>query len=247
MLSLSDVRRLPRQFRRARRAERCRAIAAAPESRADAEDLLRPLRAPSGRDERRASTARPSAYPASWCPARYFQVLGVGAAARTRHHARRRQDARRRVRRRPQLRLLAHPLRRRSGDCRPTDSRSTTTRSRSLASRRPASTGWTSDRSPSVRVPVMLKAQMTPNWDDVDNRRSRWVNVFGRLKPGVTREQALAAHPAVLSRPARAGSADAGVQRHDDVHTRAVPQRRDRVCCRGAGTIADSTAARQIR
>jgi predicted permease len=46
---------------------------------------------------------------------------------------------------------------------------------------------------PSVRVPVMLKAQMTPNWDDIDNRRSRWVNVFGRLKPGVTREQALAA------------------------------------------------------
>lgn len=46
---------------------------------------------------------------------------------------------------------------------------------------------------PSVRVPVMLKAQMTPNWDDVDNRRSRWVNVFARLKPGVTREQALAA------------------------------------------------------
>ena len=44
-----------------------------------------------------------------------------------------------------------------------------------------------------VRVPLMLKAQMTPNWDDVDNRRSRWVNVFGRLKPGVTQEQALAA------------------------------------------------------
>ncbi len=46
---------------------------------------------------------------------------------------------------------------------------------------------------PSIRVPMMLKAQMTPNWDDVDNRRSRWVNVFARLKPGVTREQALAA------------------------------------------------------
>ena len=44
-----------------------------------------------------------------------------------------------------------------------------------------------------VRFPMMLKAQMTPNWDDVDNRRSRWVNVFGRLKPGVTQEQALAA------------------------------------------------------
>jgi len=32
---------------------------------------------------------------------------------------------------------------------------------------------------------------MTPNWDDMDNRRSRWVNVFARLKPGVSREQAL--------------------------------------------------------
>src|SRR5437868_4913723 len=45
---------------------------------------------------------------------------------------------------------------------------------------------------PSVRVPVLMKAQMTPNWDDVDNRRSRWVNVFGRLKPGTTLEQAKA-------------------------------------------------------
>jgi predicted permease len=46
---------------------------------------------------------------------------------------------------------------------------------------------------PSIRLPLMLKAQMTPNWDDLDNRRSRWVNVFARLKPQVTREQALAA------------------------------------------------------
>jgi predicted permease len=46
---------------------------------------------------------------------------------------------------------------------------------------------------PVVRIPTMMKAQITPNWDDLDNRRSRWVNVFGRLKPGVTRDQALAA------------------------------------------------------
>jgi predicted permease len=43
----------------------------------------------------------------------------------------------------------------------------------------------------SVRVPITLKAQMTPNWDDIDNRRSRWANVFGRLQPGVSRQQAL--------------------------------------------------------
>ena len=43
-----------------------------------------------------------------------------------------------------------------------------------------------------VFVPVMMKAQMTPPWDDLKNRRSRWVNSFGRLKPGVTAERAKA-------------------------------------------------------
>ena len=46
--------------------------------------------------------------------------------------------------------------------------------------------GTTSD----VMVPVMMKAQMTPTWNDLDNRRSRWVTVMGRLKPGVTPEAA---------------------------------------------------------
>jgi predicted permease len=41
-----------------------------------------------------------------------------------------------------------------------------------------------------VYVPIMMKAQMTPTWNDLDNRRSRWVQVFARLKPGVTMEQA---------------------------------------------------------
>src|SRR5262245_49872559 len=42
---------------------------------------------------------------------------------------------------------------------------------------------------PRVRVPIMINAQLTPNWDDIDNRRSRWVNVFARMKPGVRIEQ----------------------------------------------------------
>src|SRR5256885_271054 len=46
---------------------------------------------------------------------------------------------------------------------------------------------------PSIRVPITMKAEMTPNWDDMDNRRSRWVNVFGRMKPGVREDAALAA------------------------------------------------------
>jgi predicted permease len=45
-----------------------------------------------------------------------------------------------------------------------------------------------------VFVPVMLKAQMTPIYlrAKVDSRRDRWVNVFGRLKSGITAEQAQA-------------------------------------------------------
>jgi predicted permease len=43
-----------------------------------------------------------------------------------------------------------------------------------------------------VYVPMMMKAQMTPGWNGLDDRHYRWVNTFGRLKPGVTRETAQA-------------------------------------------------------
>ena len=39
----------------------------------------------------------------------------------------------------------------------------------------------------------MMKTQMTPTWNDLDNRRSWWLNIFARLKPGVTARQADAA------------------------------------------------------
>ena len=47
--------------------------------------------------------------------------------------------------------------------------------------------------SPDVMVPVMMKAQMTPTWNDLDNRRSRWLTVMARLKPDVSAAQAEAA------------------------------------------------------
>ena len=45
-----------------------------------------------------------------------------------------------------------------------------------------------------VFIPVMMRAQVVPSSDQLafTNRRQRWVNVFGRLKPGVTAEQAKA-------------------------------------------------------
>ena len=43
---------------------------------------------------------------------------------------------------------------------------------------------------PQIFVPMMMKAQMTPLWDALDDRRMRFVKAFGRLKPGVSLAQA---------------------------------------------------------
>jgi predicted permease len=44
-----------------------------------------------------------------------------------------------------------------------------------------------------VRVPVMMRNQLYPgNTDSLEARRFRWVNAFGRLKPGMTEDQAKA-------------------------------------------------------
>jgi predicted permease len=49
-------------------------------------------------------------------------------------------------------------------------------------------------QSPQIRVPVLMKTVMMPNqgWLHMDDRRSRWVQVFGRLKSGYTVESAKA-------------------------------------------------------
>jgi predicted permease len=44
-----------------------------------------------------------------------------------------------------------------------------------------------------VFVPLMMKREMTPTWNDLESWRGRWVTVMGRLAPGVSREQAAAA------------------------------------------------------
>src|SRR2546427_2063624 len=44
-----------------------------------------------------------------------------------------------------------------------------------------------------VWVPVMMKPTITPTWDALDDERYAWFSLFGRLKPGVTMEQAQAA------------------------------------------------------
>ena len=48
--------------------------------------------------------------------------------------------------------------------------------------------------SPQIRVPILMKPVLLPewNWFEVEDRRCRWVQVFARLKPGYTAQSAQA-------------------------------------------------------
>ncbi len=52
--------------------------------------------------------------------------------------------------------------------------------------------GLDAARSPDIRVPILMTSLMTPGRDDLGNRRSQWVQIFARLKPGYTVESARA-------------------------------------------------------
>jgi predicted permease len=47
--------------------------------------------------------------------------------------------------------------------------------------------------APDVYVPMMMQGLMMPRGNDLDHRRSMWLNIFARLKPGISRQQAEAA------------------------------------------------------
>ena len=50
--------------------------------------------------------------------------------------------------------------------------------------------GTTLGADPDIFVPVTMRAQMNRWWDEFENRRNYWAYLFGRLKPGVSIEQA---------------------------------------------------------
>ena len=47
-------------------------------------------------------------------------------------------------------------------------------------------------RSPQIRVPIQMKPLVTPGWDAIGDRRSQWIQMFARMKPGYTVESASA-------------------------------------------------------
>ncbi len=50
----------------------------------------------------------------------------------------------------------------------------------------PGFTGLDPARSPQIRIPIQMKPLMTPGWDDIGDRRSQWIQIFARMKPGHT-------------------------------------------------------------
>jgi predicted permease len=52
--------------------------------------------------------------------------------------------------------------------------------------------GLDPSRAPHIRLPIQMKPLMTPGWDDLGNRRSQWIQMFARMKPGYTVESARA-------------------------------------------------------
>ncbi len=49
-----------------------------------------------------------------------------------------------------------------------------------------------SQNDPALFVPMMMKPEITPGWNDLEERQSYWLNIIGRLKPGLTGKQAQA-------------------------------------------------------
>jgi putative ABC transport system permease protein len=49
-----------------------------------------------------------------------------------------------------------------------------------------------SQNNPGLFVPMMMKPEITPGWNDLEERQSYWLNIIGRLKPGIARAQAQA-------------------------------------------------------
>jgi predicted permease len=47
-------------------------------------------------------------------------------------------------------------------------------------------------RTAKLFIPMNMEPQVSPDWPPKEDRRTRWVNAYGRLKPGITRQHAQA-------------------------------------------------------
>ena len=47
-----------------------------------------------------------------------------------------------------------------------------------------------SGRLTDIFVPITMKAQITPQWNELEDRRSKWMSIIARLKPGISSQHA---------------------------------------------------------
>jgi predicted permease len=59
-------------------------------------------------------------------------------------------------------------------------------------------TGVQIGQLPDIFIPITMKAQITPSWDWLADRRAHWLAIMGRLKPGLSRTGAEAAMQTVF-------------------------------------------------
>lgn len=119
----------------------------------------------------------------------YFQVLGVGAAAGRLFT----QDDDRNIGAHP-LAVLSHKFwkDRYSGD-RDAIGKTIYINNHAFTIAGVSSEGFDGldvGASPAVRVPLAMKRVMTPTWDAMEERETHWIQLFGRLKAGVSVEHA---------------------------------------------------------
>ena len=78
--------------------------------------------------------------------------------------------------------------------------------------------GTTLGNDPDIFVPITMRGLMQPGFNGFQNRRQYWAYLFGRLKPGVSIEQATVADQRALSRDhqRRRSAAAEGHERRDD-------------------------------
>ena len=80
--------------------------------------------------------------------------------------------------------------------------------------------------SPQIRVPMMMKHELTQFYS-LNDRRGRFAQVFGRLKPGVTPEQREGRTAAAFPSDSLDGSAGESIRPRDGTYAAAVPQNVD--------------------
>jgi predicted permease len=104
-------------------------------------------------------------------------------------------------------------------------------------------TGTTLGSDPEVYVPITLRALMEPGFNGFDNRRSYWAYVFGRLKPGISIEEAKAG----LNGPYRAIINDVEAPLQTGMSDQTMKRFRAREVLLDAGARGQSSVGREAK